>query len=225
MYTPPLWYYELLLFTIEREESRETQSTCGEVVDDDPIGENEVHNESELSRYLLISECSVHIDTESQDPRSPTTPSTLSRTPTPTPRKVPKRQRNAMPEKAYEVLNKENNEFSIFGSSVAYKLQRMTDDQRNIAEHLINTVLHHGVTKKLNANSTVMLQPLNPFNIGAPYNILHSSPTTNYDYQLLFELLDLLPCYGKISVLGDIPHIVHDDFNDYRSITFNQRVI
>lgn len=92
---------------------------------------------------------------------SPPTPSSVpSRTSTPTARKPAKRSKNnLMLEKAHEVLNKAtaDNEFKTVGANVAWKLARMVDDQRNIAEHLINNILHYGITNKLNDNTTINL--------------------------------------------------------------------
>lgn len=106
-----------------------------------------------------------------------------SRTPTPTTRKQTKRTKNdVMVEKAYEVLSKGNNEFNTIGANVAWKLQRMEEHQRNIAEHLINTVLHYGITKKLTDNVTINFP--NTFSINAPYNTCHQYPSTS---QMVFN--------------------------------------
>lgn len=46
-------------------------------------------------------------------------------------------------------------EWDLFGRTVACKLRRMHDDQRVIAERLVNEVMYHGLLKSLSADSTI----------------------------------------------------------------------
>ncbi|KAK4301026.1 hypothetical protein Pmani_026809 [Petrolisthes manimaculis] len=46
-------------------------------------------------------------------------------------------------------------EWDLLGRTVACKLRRMHDDQRVIAERLVNEVMYHGILKNLSANSTI----------------------------------------------------------------------
>ncbi|XP_031327378.1 uncharacterized protein LOC116158689 [Photinus pyralis] len=165
IYTPSLWYYDLLLFTTDQEECRETLSSCVDIQDESEKtgGDNEENElESELS------------STEASNPFSPTTISEttcLSRTPTPTRKKAKQTKHDLMVEKAYEVLSRGDNEFKTVGANVAWKLQRMEKNQRDIAEHLINTILHYGITNKLSDNVTINLYPSNRFTNNAAYNM------------------------------------------------------
>lgn len=117
---------------------------------------------------------------EASNPFSPATTSEtsgLTRTPTPTTRKKTRQTKHdVMVEKAYEVLSRGDNEYQTVGANVAWKLQRMEKNQRDIAEHLINTILHYGITNKLSDNVTINLYPPNRYSNNAVYNMYSQDP-------------------------------------------------
>lgn len=90
-----------------------------------------------------------------------------------------------MVEKAYEVLSRGENEFKTVGANLAWKLQRMEENQRNIAEHLINStpILHYGITKKLTDNVTINFNPPNRFSINAANNMYSQDSINNSQVQ------------------------------------------
>lgn len=51
---------------------------------------------------------------------------------------------------------KQEDEHDLFGRTVAYKIRSMTEEQRNIAEKLINDVLFDGRIGYLNYNSRIV---------------------------------------------------------------------
>nr|CAI5849403.1 unnamed protein product [Callosobruchus analis] len=151
VYIPTLWYYDSLLFTIQHEQYREAISSCRDFQEEE---ENETQVENESDHELR--------NIENTNISSPQTPSSIipSRTPTPNLRKAAKRpKKDLMLEKAHEILNRStpDTEFKTIGANVAWKLERMAEDQRIIAEHLINNILHYGITKKLNDNTSINL--------------------------------------------------------------------
>lgn len=98
---------------------------------------------------------------------------------------------DVMAEKAYEVLSRGDNEYKTVGANVAWKLQRMEKNLRNIAEHLIITILHYGITNKLSDNVTINLYPPNRYSNNAASNMyskirfIHKPIILNYIQILL----------------------------------------
>ncbi|KAI4465844.1 hypothetical protein MML48_3g00007715 [Holotrichia oblita] len=172
-YTPSLWYYDSLLFTADQEECRETFSSSMDMQDESEKVDNE---ENELESDLDNIEASNSVTSET---------TCSSRTTTPTSRKRPRQTKNdVMLEKAYEVLSSGgDNEFKTVGANVAWKLQRMEENQRNIAEHLINTILHYGITKKLTDNVTIHLNSPNRYGYNIANNIYSQDPINNSQTQ------------------------------------------
>lgn len=67
---------------------------------------------------------------------------------------------------------KKQDEFDAVGAIVAFKLRRMDEHQRNIAEHLINNVLYLGLKNELNEVTYAGFpQKNNENNFNVHYNI------------------------------------------------------
>lgn len=58
-------------------------------------------------------------------------------------------------------MNRSNDECKTVGTNVAYKLQRMDENQRLNAEKLIHQVLCLGIEKKLTDHTFVVTMPMN----------------------------------------------------------------
>lgn len=87
-----------------------------------------------------------------------------------------KRKKDDIVEAAYKNLAKEEDEFDAIGTTVAFKLRRMDENQRNIAEYLMNQLLYYGIKNQLE-ETTYICFPLKPQdNYNSQYNI---PPTTS----------------------------------------------
>ncbi|KAG5896537.1 hypothetical protein JTB14_030742 [Gonioctena quinquepunctata] len=87
---------------------------------------------------------------------------TPSRTPTATATNRPgiKRSRESIIEKACESLYSQNqDEFDAVGNNVACKLRRMNDNQKILAEQLLNEVILLGIQNKLNDYTDIVSLP------------------------------------------------------------------
>ncbi|XP_028140600.1 uncharacterized protein LOC114334695 [Diabrotica virgifera virgifera] len=145
IYTPGLWYYELLLFTANQEESSETVSSINSSDDEVEDKENENVSTEMITVQCISPESSMEHD--SAPLLSPTSNriSTYSNTT----RKGKKTKREELLDAAYKTLATVDDECSSIGMTIAFKLRRMNERQRNIAEYLINQILFFGVQDKL----------------------------------------------------------------------------
>ncbi|XP_044765906.1 uncharacterized protein LOC123322127 [Coccinella septempunctata] len=132
-YTPSLWYYDLLMFSADQEESRST------VDSDEPIYDHQVetslsyptNQEFPLQQHNFKSAWS---DSASSDHLS-------------APSSKYKKTKNG--KKRKHSSNAYDDEFDCIGINVACKLRRMDEDQRMYAEVLLGKLLLHGMKGRL----------------------------------------------------------------------------
>ncbi|XP_039287072.1 uncharacterized protein LOC111054809 [Nilaparvata lugens] len=153
-YTPSLWYFDLLLFTADHEETRATIGS----------DESQLESQDETSNHTssqLVSPPSSVSNLSWTDNIS-SGPSTSSGNPKKSGNH--KKRKDAI-DAAVKAL-KEDDEFDGIGLNVACKLRRMDEDQKLYAEMLINKVLMYGVKGKLQEETDVrglkFVQPQTP---------------------------------------------------------------
>ncbi|XP_074034687.1 uncharacterized protein [Leptinotarsa decemlineata] len=150
-YTPSLWYFDLLLFTADHEETRAT------------IGseESQLESQDETSNHTSSQLVSPPASLSWSDSIS----SGLSTSSGNTKKSGNQKKRKDAIDAALKAL-KEDDEFDGIGLNVACKLRRMDGDQKPYAEMLINKVLMHGVKGRLQEETDFLglkfVQPQTP---------------------------------------------------------------
>ncbi|KAJ8970708.1 hypothetical protein NQ314_001055 [Rhamnusium bicolor] len=229
VYAPNLWYYDLLLFTAHQEEPRNTVSSNKSDDDENTQSENDFVDESlsamsPLSETVDAVANESHISTASTPTRDPsrsetdadasqistasssttlpsrsshvTSRSTNSDLRTPVKKKI---KRDDLVEAAYKQLTKGDDECEAVGTAISYKLRRMQEKQRNIAEYLINQILFFGVNR-LDESTYICFPPKSSQHYGPPTEKIalveapdHTSTTDVLDTNTTqFQLRDYL---------------------------------
>ncbi|KAK3880890.1 hypothetical protein Pcinc_014650 [Petrolisthes cinctipes] len=146
IYQPRLWYYNLLLFLQDQEVGRDSVTNVNEV----RPGPADTHMATlDGGTAGLLEEPSHESQASSVEPHIPLPTGSRKR---------------ARPDPSDALLSviteriqstRHEDEWDLLGRTVACKLRRMHDDQRVIAERLVNEVMYHGLLKNLSANSTI----------------------------------------------------------------------
>jgi len=145
IYIPTLWYYKLLSFTAEHELPNDDTDVEGIEVEADIVFN--YSNENTLSPVP-----SVNFENAPSPPRTPSRSSSHSITTT---RKLRRSRGHVIPAEYQHVSKLDDDEFVAIGTTVAYKLRRMNEDQRNIAEHLVHSILYYGLQNKLDESTYI----------------------------------------------------------------------
>ncbi|KAF5275538.1 hypothetical protein FQR65_LT16596 [Abscondita terminalis] len=150
-YKPQLWYFNLLMFTTDQEESRQGKDSLDTNLDELDYAENSI----ELLTEELPSTQQEESNTQQIEP----------------PKKCRKRPNKTeqLLEKAKQVLETTTDEYDALGIMVAAKLRKMDEKQRLFAENLINRALYAGTLGKLTEESEIRpLLQLQPFQSSIP---------------------------------------------------------
>ncbi|KDR14294.1 uncharacterized protein LOC110834627 [Zootermopsis nevadensis] len=156
VYKPKLWYFDMLLFTVDQENPRKRRSNLdveAEDVDDgglestaltateDEATQGEVSDEGERTSEMVL--------------QLPLQKRTKTSTKTSTAVNAADEQHQNIIKKAMGVLNQQDDEYDTLGKTYAAKLRRMPAAQRDIADKLINDVLFNGLMNHLTTCTSI----------------------------------------------------------------------
>ncbi|KAE8603544.1 hypothetical protein XENTR_v10014363 [Xenopus tropicalis] len=165
IYTPRLWYYELLSFTVDQDVPRDSfsnfrgqpesiDSACGTTQEGTNCDEN-IPIPLEQASQSLLSE-SNHHEEPAQAAERCQRPVTKSKK-----RKAPQEDdKSKLLNHAAAILAKPDDELDAFAFSVVSKLRRMSEAQRLKCELLITDLLHRGLQNGLSSSTTITTNSL-----------------------------------------------------------------
>ncbi|CAH1100756.1 unnamed protein product [Psylliodes chrysocephalus] len=139
VYTPSLWYFDLLLFTRDSETCSDSISNVDHEENSDTV--LDIRNEKETEMQNETGEENSDIEEETPDPKNGTVNSRFITNSRSKKFKSLKDDKSAFMRTCVENLNKKEDEHQLFGSHVAAKLKKMNETQQIYAENLINQIL------------------------------------------------------------------------------------
>ncbi|XP_017953148.2 uncharacterized protein LOC101731991 isoform X1 [Xenopus tropicalis] len=162
IYVPRLWYYDLLVFTVDQEVARDSRSNFSnqglekqQSTEASPAEDvTDVTAQSSRAADIEVEDQTEHL---AQIPQSSTLIEEGSQHEMAgakgTQGRNRKRKNNPSTQQllhdAETLLNRKSDEFDAIGFTVASKLRRMDEEQRQFAEYIINEALHRGFRKTL----------------------------------------------------------------------------
>ncbi|XP_041422071.1 uncharacterized protein LOC121401418 [Xenopus laevis] len=191
IYVPKLWYFDLLLFTVDQEVARYSNSNLSSVENhnetyvDVEAPATQTTESTESTETSTETQSQTSVNTSSLDSTQQASTTEVSHTPN-RPNlgeKGKKRKRLQTDDNtqklitdAASLLSKRTDEHDAFAFTVASKLRRMEEEQRLFAENMITQVLQKGLMKKLSDYTTI--NDHNPTSIQYPqpswYSPAHS---------------------------------------------------
>ncbi|XP_041424896.1 uncharacterized protein LOC121395428 [Xenopus laevis] len=180
LYVPKLWYYDLLLFTVDQEVARDSRSNFSSHFESELTQASQSEDVTavqahDITAEQVLEEQGDHTEHMSQASQhtSSTSASSLPNTEGQEERmsqKMPKGRKRKnkvnyeestqkLINEAAALLHKPSDEFDAFGFATASKLRRMDEEQRLFAESIITEALQRGLRKKLNDTTRCMDNP------------------------------------------------------------------
>lgn len=162
MYTPKLWYFELLEFTIVHELPKASKSFLPSASTD--VNEDMEPQEEDDTEDQIFDAPESEIMGTTSTPFTTPTCSLMKRKPTQEPLMVKKprtqkttieTQRENLINTAITALQQNEDEYDVVGKSVAAKLRKMKEIQRIHAEKLINDVMYKGLLEQLDETTSI----------------------------------------------------------------------
>ncbi|KAG8431585.1 hypothetical protein GDO86_018089 [Hymenochirus boettgeri] len=181
VYVPRLWYFDLLLFTVDQEVPREPLSIFHTCMTENSTQEDLLCPADDYS----FSEASTSSQVDEEQPRQSQPllqPPRLDR--------IRKRKGSEEPRILTENgrLRRDRDEFDAFAINVAAKMRRMDEEQRLFAELMITNTLIRGLQNRLtdpklhcrsNQPSASTYHPLPYTSTPVPDNRFNSPPSSN----------------------------------------------
>ncbi|XP_022191098.2 uncharacterized protein LOC111049359 [Nilaparvata lugens] len=153
VYTPKLWFYDLLLFLEEKEMTREGVDTLEEDSQMDVV--------EAVGGGCCQGSCEVEVQEWSDQQQHAAPSSTASPPGTPIPRKrkisTLDKKKEAMFDSVQNLLSLSKSEWVLIGKSLGLQLSQLNNDQQTIAQKLISDIIFYGKRQRLTDMSFINL--------------------------------------------------------------------
>ncbi|XP_031328990.1 uncharacterized protein LOC116160017 [Photinus pyralis] len=192
VYTPNLWYFDLLMFIKDQEQPAQSVSNVPSPSTASTSGDREEGDDDDDAAILEDNESEIISETQVASPSASTTPSistsfiTEARRTAKTRKKEHTNEHRDFLKACTSALTSGNNEVlddsDAFGTYVGKKLKSVKDNsQKMYAETLITQVLQRAVMSTLSENTVLTDQKTNMFWSNNQTNVVHASSCTNND--------------------------------------------